>query len=56
MDLANGGDLFEVVLAVDQVKFAPLAEVERAEDGVAGTLAGGAEESFRFVEEQIKIG
>ena len=53
--LANDGDLFEVVLAVDEMKFAPSVDVERAENGVAGALAGGPEECFGFVEEQIKI-
>jgi hypothetical protein len=46
--------LFEVVPAVDEMEFAPLANVERAEHGVAGTLAGWAEERFRFGEKEIE--
>ena len=51
MGLANGDDLLEVMLAVDQVEFAPLVDVEWAEDVVGGALACRAEETFGFVEE-----
>ena len=41
---ADGGDLADVVAAVDEVETAPLVEAERAEDHVADGTATVAEE------------
>jgi hypothetical protein len=56
VSFTDGDDLFEVVLAVDELKSAPLFDVERAEDSVTGALAGRSEESFGLGEKQIEMG
>jgi hypothetical protein len=46
--LADGDDLFEVVLAVDELEPSPLIDAEWAKDYVAGESIGGAEELLGF--------
>ena len=53
MDLANGGDLFEMVSAVNELESAPLVDTEGAENVVACALTG-AEELFGFGAEDVK--
>ena len=50
---ANGDDLPEVMLAVDELKSAPLVDAERAKDDVAGTSLRGAEDFLGFVAEGV---
>jgi hypothetical protein len=52
---ADGEDLLEVMLAVNQLEFSPLIYVERPENCVAGKFAFGPEEFFRFGAEQIEV-
>jgi len=43
---ADGENLFEVMLAMDELKLSPLVDVERPEGHVAGEPAGCAEDLF----------
>ena len=43
MGFADGKNLFEVMLAVDELERPPLVYVERSQGHVAGEPAGGAE-------------
>jgi hypothetical protein len=49
---ADGGDLFCVVAAVDQVEATPLMDAEGAEDVVGDGLAG-AEDGLGLIEEWV---
>jgi hypothetical protein len=55
MDLADGEDLLDVVLAVDEMEPTPLCDVEGTENCVGRAVTGGTEESLRFVEEQVEM-
>ena len=52
---ADGEDLLEVMLAVNELKLSPLVYVERPQDGVAGKLAVGPKEFFGFAAEHIEV-
>jgi hypothetical protein len=56
MGVADGEDLLDVVLAVDELESAPLVDAERPEDHVAGTSVGRAEEGLGFGEEDVEAG
>ena len=56
MGVADGENLLDVVLAVNELESAPLVDAERAEDHVAGTSVGRAEDIFGFGEEQVEAG
>ena len=46
MGFADRENLFEVMLAVDELKLSPLVDVERSKGHVAGEPAGCAEDLF----------
>lgn len=48
MGFPNGENLFEVMLAVDELELSPLVSVERSQGHVAGEPAGCAKEFFGF--------
>jgi len=53
---ADGHNFFEVVPAVHKLEHAPLADIERTENGVSSELVGSTEECFRFSEDQVEMG
>jgi len=55
VNFANGGDLFEVVPAVDELEFTPLVDAEGTENVMAGALTF-VEELFGRGAEAVKAG
>lgn len=56
MGVADGEDLLDVVLAVDELESAPLVDAEGAEDHVGGASIGRTEYLFGFGEEEVEAG
>ena len=55
MGFADGEDLLEVVLAVNELEFSPLVDVEGSKRHMARKFAFGPEEFFGFGAEQIEM-
>ena len=56
MGFADGQNLTDVMPAVDELKFSPLVEAERAKEHVAGATGGGAEDILGFGAELVEVG
>ena len=55
MGFADGENLFEMMLAMDELELSPLVDVERPQDHVAREPAGGAEEFFGLSTQMIEM-
>jgi hypothetical protein len=55
VSFADGKDLLEVMLAVNELKLPPLIDVEWSQDGVARKFALGSEECFGFGAEHVEV-
>jgi hypothetical protein len=56
MGSTDGEDLFDVMPAVNELKSAPMIDVERAEDRVCGEPGGRAEDVFGFAANMVEAG